>query len=536
MDEELTQNELDLKGYWRAIVRRRGWLVGPLFLLGWLGFAVAHFWPYLYRSDALILVDQQKVPEQYVTPNVVSNLQDRLQSMIQQILSRTRLQRLIEQFNLYPQERAGMPMEDVVEKMRKDIRIDLVQTAPHNEHPGALTAFSISYSAKNARTAQQVTSQLTSLFIEQNVTDRAQQSVGTTTFLENQLEAAHKDLAEQEERLRAYKMRYLGELPEQQQSNVQILSSLEMQLQATSDSLDRAQQQKIYLESMRDQYRGVQKSGRSVGAAGGPEQLSPLAKASVTLKDLRKHLADLEAVYTPQHPDIVKTKQEISKWEGEKKRLEAEKASGQKDEASQSAAAEDDEDRVLIEVKSRLKSTVIEVEARQKELDALRARIGAVQSHLSLTPMREQQLAEVTRAYENSRQQYQDLLQKKLKSELASNLEKHQEGEQFRILDPASLPEKPNEPSRAEIILIGWGAGLVLGLGLTVLRELTDKTLRNEKDVTESTELPVLVRIPVLQTPRETARRQRYRRLELAVVTVLAVISVSTSLYSCLMS
>ncbi len=545
MDDEFKSKDLEFKDYWAMVVRRRWSLLGPFFLLGWLGFAVAHWWPYLYRSEALILVEQQKVPEQYVTPNVISDLQDRLQSMTQQILSRTRLQRLIEQFNLYSRERARMIIEDVVNKMREDIRIEPMQA---RGRPGELTAFRISYGAKNPRVAQQVTNELTSLFIEENLQARTQQSVGTTAFLENQLEQARKDLAEQEQRQREYKLRYLGQLPEQQQSNLQILSSLEAQLHATTDSLDRAEQQKIYLESMRDEYKAMQSlvaggAGGAGGARAGSVHVNPVLAAEAVLSDLRNKLADLEANYTPRHPDVVRFKEQIVQQEALKRRLEAEQASAQKAEQASAQKSEASApappataDPTFIEAESRLKAVLVEIRDREKEMDALRTRIKEFQSRLNLTPVREQQLTEVTRAYENSRQHYQSLLQKKLQSELATNLEKRQQGEQFRILDPASLPEKPDEPSRLEIILIGWALGLCGGIGLAAFLEFNDESLRSEKEVSVSTQLPVLVRIPVLHTPREEIRQRRYRSLEVAGVTLLILLSVSTGVYTYLVS
>jgi protein tyrosine kinase modulator len=521
-DADRESNRPSLKHYWPLAKRRRWWALGPLFLFGWLGFGLAHIWPYLYRSQALILVEQQKVPEQYVTPNVVSDLQGRLQSMTQQILSRTRLQEIIEQLNLYPRERARMVMEDVVAKMREDIQIEPEQTRGRT---GELTAFRISYAAKSPRVAQQVTSQLTELFIEKNLQARTQASEGTTTFLESQLEQARKNLADQEETQRQYKLRYLGQLPEQEQSNLQILSSLEAELHATSDSLDRAEQQQVYLESMRDEYQATK---QSLGA--GPSS-GPLAVASSTLADLRKQLADLETRYTPEYPDIVRIKAKIAQWEGVEQSLRTSPAAGRKTGTGPDADTSGG-DAALIEIGSRLKSVTLEVVERQKEIEQLKGRIRDMQSRLNLTPVREQQLAEVTRAYENSREYYQSLLQKKLQSELATNLERHQEGEQFRILDPASLPEKPDEPSPEEIILFGWLAGLCGGVLLATLREVNDDTLRDRGDIAASTKVPLLVRIPVLRTDREQRRRRWRGVLEAAGVVLLLLISVTTTLHT----
>jgi uncharacterized protein involved in exopolysaccharide biosynthesis len=189
-----------------------------------------------------------------------------------------------------------------------------------------------------------------------------------------------------------------------------------------------------------------------------------------------------------------------------------------------------------MEVESRLKAVALEVQNRQKEADGLRSQIRDLQSRLSLTPVREQQLAEVTRSYENSREYYQSLLKKKLQSELATNLEKHQQGEQFRILDPASLPEKPDEPNPLEIMLAGWALGLCAGAGLAALQEFNDRVMRSERDIHASTELPVLVCIPVLQTSREEVLQKWHRRLEVAGITLLVLLSVGTGILTYVMS
>src|SRR5947199_759735 len=231
-----------------AIGRRRlWWLIVPL-VLGWaLVLSAAWFVPPRYRSETVIIVEQQKVPEQYVLSNVAADLQQRLQSMTQQILSRTRLLGIIENLHLYGEGDKRIDPDVLVQQMRRDIKIDLVQ-APGR--PWELSAFKISYSAPNPALAQQVTGKLSSLFIEENLRNRQQLAENTTKFLEIQLEQARKNLADQEERLSDFKSRYLGELPEQLQTNIQILSGLQARLQAANEGLDKANQQKLYLESL----------------------------------------------------------------------------------------------------------------------------------------------------------------------------------------------------------------------------------------------------------------------------------------------
>jgi len=244
MEDTFEPNPVRWQDYWAMAARRRWWLMAPLFICGFIAFGVARFWPAQYRSEALILVEQQKVPELYVTPNVVTDLQNRLQSMTQQILSRTLLQKLIEQSNLYPDLRPRMNMDEIADKMRQNIRIELVQ-APRRQDE--LTAFRIYFLYGSAQVAQQITNELTSLFIDENLQARGQQSVSTTTFLQNQLEQARQDLAQQEQSLREYKIRFIGELPEQKQTMLQALGSLQSQLDGTTAAIERAEQQRIYL-------------------------------------------------------------------------------------------------------------------------------------------------------------------------------------------------------------------------------------------------------------------------------------------------
>jgi polysaccharide biosynthesis transport protein len=525
MEDTFEPNPIRWQDYWAKAVRRRWWLMGPLFVCGFVAFGLAHYWPEQYRSEALILVEQQKVPEHYVTPNVVTDLQDRLQTMTQQILSRTRLQKLIEESNLYPDLRQRMNSDEIVDKMRAGIGIELVQAPKRQDE---LTAFRISFSYGSAQVAQQVTNELTSLFIDENLQARGQQSVNTTTFLENQLEQARQDLEQQEQRLREYKIRFIGELPEQEQSMLQTLGSLQAQLDANTAATQRADQQRIYLESMRSEYQAMQES---LGSASGNTVAPPIAIADATIRDLKKQLTDLEAKYTSRHPDVDKLKDQIAGWEESRKLLEEKPVSVPPTEASASQTSRPSS-VPLAEVDSQLKVTQLQIDDYQEANKKLRARMDDLESRLNLTPLREQQLAEVTRNYENSRQNYQSLLQKKLQSELATNLEKRQQGEQFRIIDPPNLPLKPTEPNRLKIISVGWALGLCLGLGLTAMQELTDETIHNERTLLQSVPIPVLVHVPVLHSHRERLGTQLRRLSEATATVFLVAVSVAMGIYT----
>jgi len=526
IDEMDEQKEFEAKKWLEIAIRRRWWLLGPFFALGLVAFGVALLWPPIYQSAALILVEQQKVPTKYVTPNVVSDVDSRLQSMTQQILSRTRLESLIKQFNLYTRHRSRLTMDELVDRMRGDITIQQAQAAGRDDQT---TAFRIFFAAEDPHLAQQVNNELTSLFIEKSLEARAQQSISTTNFLQSQLGQARKDLTNQEEQLRQYKMRYLGELPQQEQSNLQILNSLQNQLQSITESIARAEQQRIYLQSLRSEYQAMAQAAAG-GTSNVPERVASVSDAA--LHDLRKQLADLQAKYTPHHPDVVRVKEQIAQWEDVKKRTEESQVAA----VGQAADGPEHGDVVnqpaLAEVDSRLKAIEAEIASATQQAEKLRKQSADIQSRLSLTPVREQQLAEVTRNYQNSRENYQSLLQKELESELATNLEKRQEGEQFRIIDPPNLPDKPFKPNRPMILLCGWSLGLCVGMAAMAVREFTDGSLRRESDLQEQTQVPIVVRIPVLHTVRERRSRTLRQIIEITAVALFALVSLAVAIYA----
>jgi protein tyrosine kinase modulator len=521
MDELFQSDGMSWQDYRLILLRHRWSLLGSFFLFGLGGFGVALMWPNTYRSEALVLVEQQKVPEQYVTPNVVTNLPERLQSMTQQILSRARLVKLIEDFKLYPRERSRLTMDELVEKMRDDIGVEPIN-APGRRND--VTAFRISYTSESPRLAQQVTNELTSLFIEENLKARTQFSASTTDFLQNQLQEARKDLEEQEQRLREYKTRFLGELPEQQQSNLQMLSSIEAQIRSVTGSLERAEQQKVYLESLKSEYQGIQESlgGQASGLA------SDTGKSGDPVLDsLRSQLRDLETKYTPRHPDVIKLRQQVAQLEAQQANTAKQQGDG---EVTQPATLPGRP--ALAEIESRLKAVAVQIEGYNKDFQDLRKRSQAVQARLNVAPLHEQQLAEVTRNYENSREYYQSLLQKSLQSGLATNLEMRQQGEQFRIIDPATLPEKPIEPNRAQITLYGWILGLCVGAGLCALREMTDRSVRTKRDLGRVTSIPVLVTVPVLRSRMQEIRHKSFYFVEVGAMTALILVSLATCVYA----
>jgi len=502
--EEKPGESVNLEQYFAISRRRRWYFLVPVFV-GWLiVWGVSWLLPSVYRSGTLILVEQPTVPSQYVVPNIATdNLQERLQSITQQILSRTRLMRIIESQNLYIEARKRSTPDEVIERMRKDIEIELVHDRDQ------LTAFNVYYSSRDPHVAQQVTRELTDLFISENLEARQEQSENTTQFLESHLEDARKSLSKQEEKIRQFKDEHLGDLPGQLQSNLQILSGLQSQLGGEQDALNRAKQQNVYLESLLGRYRSVQKSKLVDSVAMG------LPALEQELDRLRAKLADLSAHYTDLHPDVRKVKEQIAKAEKIKEQI----AADLKEKASASAAednsatkprsdAEIREMSPMAELESQLKVNRIEIANRERNLEEVKGKIVEYQARLNREPVREQQLADLTRNYDQSRADYDTLLKKRNDSELATSLERRQQGEHFRILDPPSLPLKPFSPDRFKLSAIGLVAGLLLGGAVCVGAEMIDDRLYTEKELKELLPVDVVSEIPHITTLGEE-RKQR---------------------------
>jgi polysaccharide biosynthesis transport protein len=515
----------DWKKYWQVLCRRRWCLTLPAFGIWLAVWGLTWFLPAIYRSETVILVEQQKVPEQYVVPNVASDLQDRLQSMTQQILSRTRLVRIMNDFRLYPKLLGRVPEDDIVERMRKNIQVEAVQ-APNRS--GELTAFKVAYLSYDPAIAQKVTSQLTSLFINENLKARQQQSAETTQFLATQLDDTRQRLAEQETKVREYKSQHLGQLPEQVQSNVQILAGLQAQRQQENDLLGRAQQQSVYLEALHTQWRSLEANlrvGNSSGAVTPPALDEELTR-------LHERLAELSSHYTERHPDVRKINDQIAKTEKMKQQMEAQLAasapSGDGDAAGHPTSTADMQAlSSRMEVESQIKANKLEIENRQHAIREIEARIEDYQGRLNMTPVREQQLAALTRDYEQSRKNYEQLLAKRDQSEMATDLEKRQQGEQFRVLDPPNLPQKPYSPNRLTLDLIGLVAGFIVGAVCLAAAEASDDRVYSKDELAKIVPAPVLTEIPPLATPTEQDAQARSKWLQRAVINAMALVVVA---------
>jgi len=521
--------------YWLGVARRRHlqFLI-PLFV-GWLAvWSASWILPPRFKSGTLILVEQPTMPKNLVPSNInEDDLQARLQTITQQILSRTRLLHIIEELNLYAGDRPRTNPDELVERMRKDIQIELVRDV-HNQ----VNAFNVYYWSRNPYVAQQVTSQITNLFINENLEVRQQQAEDTTKFLESQLETARQTLAAQEDKIREFKGQHVGELPEQLATNLQILGGLQSQLQGEEDSLNSARQQHVYLQSLVNQYRAMQGSSKTSDGA-------PLGLAAVDqqLDKLRAQLADMSSHYTDRHPDVRKLKDQIATTE----KLRATIVAGMKapgdgsttttqNVSAPSTATDIRDASPMVQLQGQLQANETEIANRDRGIAALKAKVGEYQARLNQEPVREQQLADLTRGYEQSKANYDDLLKKKTESSMATSMELQQRGERFRILDPPSLPLKPDFPDRLKFCGMGLGIGLALGAAVAGAFEMADDRVYSEAEIKGLLPVPVISEIPVIVTAEDKQISKRKAWLGWVVAGIVVVTILAGSAFSYLHS
>ena len=471
--------DMNWQDYLDILLQRRGYIIVPFVLSLSASGALLFVLPKVYKSKTTILVEQQKVPEDYVKSSVTASIDQRLSTIQQQIMSGSLLKPIIEEFNLYGMNLDKKNSDALVGIMRKHIEVDI------NRRGQNIEAFSVSFEGPDPKTVMLVTNKLSSMFIEENLKVREAFVEGTSAFLDNELNMVKAELEIQEDKIREFKQKYIGELSEQTAANLRTLDRFQIERQTIQEALAMTKGRQASLLQQDPNLVPLVMEGHSAetGRAMDPVQ--------IRLMQLRTELADLQTRFTDKYPDVIRLKDEIERLER-------------------------DPSLVLTEVpqltgtntlQSQFNQNHFELLGLEKRLKKVSGQTRAYEKRVENAPLREQQMLSIRRDYENTQAHYQSLLDKKLNARIAENLEKRQKGEQFRILDSANLPLKPYKPDVSRILLLGLIAGLGAGGAAVYLREMMDSSFRKAEEVEAMFNLSVLASIPYLNDTLKQGKR-----------------------------
>jgi polysaccharide chain length determinant protein (PEP-CTERM system associated) len=510
------------------LAAHRAWfIIIPLAIGTAAAMAVGERLPKRYRSETLIMLVPQRIPESYVKSSATTNVEDRLATLQDQLLSRSRLERIILDLNLYQSLRRTRPMEDVVERMRGDITVQ----AEKNGNKDA-SSFRVQYVSNDSRTAQKTTERLASLFIEETLRDRENVAEDTSQFLESQLQDARRRLVEQEKKLEEYRHRYSGQLPSQASANLQAIQNTQLQLQSLREATDRARERRLLLErQLADLQLPDPASVTTLPVAG--QEGGSVESPAQQLEAARTRLHVLEARDKPTHPDVIMLQRSIRELEAKQRELEVKQQAEPKEPAHRELAekvvtpGEMLRQKRIRDLRGQVADLDRELVDKQDQEKNLHGVIADYQAKLDAVPSRESDLVELTRDYLTLQSTYQSLLGKREESKLVANLERRSIGAQFRVLDPARVPERPFFPNMLVITLGGAGGGLALGLLLIAFLEYRDSSFKNEDEVVRLCQMPVLALVPLMASCQE--RRTARRRIVLGNAAAVFVVLIAAA-------
>ena len=503
----------DTLDWLRAVWSRRKWMALLAFAVPLaIGVTVVAAIPSVYRATVTVLVIRQEIPEKLVSSTVTSAVETRLKTISQEILSRPRLEALRERFGLYKDLQKRIPPDQVIERIRSDIHLEIKGVDARSESQ-APVAFTLSYQGTAPKTVADVANTLASYYIEENVKARGLQASSTAEFLRVQLEQTKQRLDQQERNVSEFKRRHLGELPQQMEANLATLERLQMQLRLNADGQTRAQERRSFLSAQLSETGSFSFTG-SAGPTGVPES------GPVRLARLQQTLAELRSRYSDKYPDVVQTQSEIAALTRE---LAEAKAKSGSEPASSAAVGT---------VASPLKGALTEAETELKVLRAeeshLRTSIAAYQQRIEKIPEREHEYKELARDYETTREVYQSLLKRHGDAQIAESMEQRQKSEQFRIIEAAAVPTRPIA-GPLKLLLIVFVVAIDLAAAAVIVAEKLDASFHTIEQVRGRTSFPVLVSIPRIVTDSDAARQRTRFRLATMATTIGLVVLVAVS-------
>jgi polysaccharide chain length determinant protein (PEP-CTERM system associated) len=479
------ENPMDIQ-YYMGLIWRRRWFVIAIFCVAMIsGIYLAIALPKVYQAETLILIEPPRVPENYVQSIVSTDLNLRLSNITQMIKSRTNLMNIIEEFKLFSgPEHKNMYIEDKIEEMRKRIFVNLITDKTRR----TANAFTISFQGKDPSKVMNVVNAMATQVMDQNLKRRESQAIGTSEFLNDQLIKMREQLETVEKALGDYRKIHMGELPEQLQSNQMTLERLQQQLSVKELGLRSEKNRLLSIENQLQLAREQSKIGVAAQTQNG----------ETSLEDLKLKLTELKSNYTDRHPDVIRLQKQIADVEKENTRPYAGK--GMEDESVGTG--------IEGELIQQRKDIEREIVAIQEEISNLNKKIVFYQSRVEDTPKREQELLSLKRNYENIQETHNSLLKRKLEADIASNMEKRQQGEQFRIIDSGRLPDKPLSPDMKRLFLICLAAGLGCSGGLILLLNFLDNSVKKPEVVPNKLGIPVLAVMPTIKHRKDIIWRR----------------------------
>ena len=471
-----------------VLSRRRWWIALTATAVALATILVSLKLPNKYLSDATLMVVQQQISTRFVEPDSTRTAADVIQSMTRDILSRPRLAGIIDELGLYPDARKEYTTDQLAAQMQNNVAVEPLDQVGRSDYG----AFKVSFTASNPRLAQAVTSRLASLFIAENLKNRGESASQTSSFLAEQLEMARRKMEQQEQRLQGFRMQNLSDLPEQQAASFARLTEMRINLQNATVELNRAQQQRVSLEAA---IRG-------------------------NLATLETEKTALLTRYTPRHAEVIRKEQETAQWQD---LLDHWRSAAHVVTNTTSPA--------IVSLKSQIDSNSEDIEKLTRQQQSLNVQIEQFQSRVSVMPIREQQLGEIQRDYDVYKTDYANLQSKVAQSQMTTALEGRQQGQQFRITDPPTLPTVPVSPQRVKICLGGLAAGLFLGLALAFFIDAKDQCFHLEKDISRTFPVPLVIGVPLLLTPSEARRLTWQNGMAWLAVSAMAVVVMAAELY-----
>jgi polysaccharide biosynthesis transport protein len=546
------ESEKDLRYYWRALLARKHYFIWPAVAIMFIAILVALLLPSIYESKSAILIEEQQIPQDFVRSTVTGYADQRIQSLNQQILSRTKLLEIIKQFNLYADLRTRYTQEEIVDNMRDDINIDLISAevagqkgrrpARPGTEQGVTIAFTIAYRGKNPDTVQKVAGTLASLYLQENLKIREQQAKTTTRFLETELKAIQDQLATIGQKITDFKTKHEGLLPELVQFNQAQADRLEKDIDQVKVQVQAAEDRKIYLQGQ----LATVKPDTPIMSTSGERVLDPDSR----LRELEVKLCDLQSKFSSNYPDVIKAKREMAELKklagssGGSPSLKRQKLTNLEAELAAKLGHYSDQHPEVVKLKkeiaelekipvaskpakpvnqpenpayvnlcTNIESANNDIAALKRQRSDLESKLKMYRQRLEEEPKVEQEYLALTRDYQNAHTKHQEIMNKIMEARIAEGMEESQKAEKFTIIDPASYPEKPVAPKRGLIALAGLILGMGAGLGMVALAENLDHSIKSTDELAWLTGLPVLGRIVSIVTPEDVARQNHRKHL-----------------------